>query len=74
MDIISTVTEAGTPRHERAALVGRLRDKHRMKFRQIGGQLHVTPQRAHQLYKWNRSLGETDLASVDRILAFLLDD
>lgn len=46
------------PRRDRAAFVGRLRDKHKLKYRQIGKHLNVTPQRAHQLYLLHRAFQE----------------
>lgn len=46
------------PRRERAAFVGRLRDKHKLKYRQIGKHLNVSTQRAHQLYALNRAFRE----------------
>jgi DNA-binding transcriptional regulator LsrR (DeoR family) len=44
-------------RRERAAFVARLRDKHGLKYRQIGRHLNVSRQRAHRIYSRFRSTG-----------------
>lgn len=59
-DIVAILSESGiSARRERAAFVGRLRDRHKLKFRQIGRYLNVTPQRAHQLYALNGLLQDS---------------
>lgn len=53
-DVVAFLSEDGlSPRRERAAFVARLRDKHKLKYREIGKQLNVSLQRAHQLYALN---------------------
>ena len=65
-DIVALLSESGLKtRRERSAFVARLRDKHRLKFKQIGQQLNVTPQRAHQLYGLHGILKAMDEAEDD---------
>lgn len=62
-DIIAILTENGLgTRRERAGFVAKLRDKFGLKYKQIGKQLNVSPQRAHQLYILHKIFSRPDFA------------
>lgn len=61
-DIIAALCENDDIRRERAAFVARLRQKHKLPFRQIGRHLNVSKQRAHQLYGLHSALKEAEAA------------
>jgi hypothetical protein len=56
-EIVAILAESDlSTRLERSAFVARLRDKHGLKFKNIGRQLNVSRQRAGQLYGLNKLL------------------
>jgi hypothetical protein len=65
-DIVAILTESGLPaRRARAAFVAKLRDDLGLTFSQIAAQLHVTKQRAHQLYAMARYFAVTPMSEAD---------
>jgi hypothetical protein len=59
-DIVALLSESGVrTRRERGAFVAKLRDQMGLTWSEIGQQLHVTKQRAKQLYDLNQILQRT---------------
>jgi hypothetical protein len=62
--IVGILCEDLNTRRERAAFVAKLRNKHRLKFRQIGRQLNVSPQRAHKIFHGYSAMEAVDLGAI----------
>lgn len=65
-DIVALLTESGLKtRQERASFVAKLRDRLKLTYWQIGRQLNVSPQRAHQLYGLHKLFSDPALAESE---------